>query len=370
MQMVAQGYLAYQLTGSAFWVGIVAAVSQLPSTFFALVGGALVDRFYKRDLLRITQSLQFIVSTILGLVIITGHINLYSLMAFTFLLGLINAVDQPARISLPNELVDKEDLHSAIAMNMSMFNSARIVGPAVAGWLIVAFGVGWAFLLNGLSFLAPLLAFNFIRFAPFIKKPHIGTLSSIKQGLSYTFTHQQIKLLIIYLAMISIFGWSYTVILPVISEEVFKLGPEGLGYLYSFAGAGSVLGALAASAYTKNINPRKAIFFGGLLYAIALILFSFTSNLYLALALLFITGFGMTTQGSTIQATIQKTVEDNFRGRVSSIQSLMLMGMHPVGSFQVGTIAEHYGSQVAVRVGGIAIFISAVVLFVKTPKKH
>jgi MFS family permease len=369
LQQVAMGYLVFQITHSAFMVGLMTAIAQLPALFFTLIGGVIIDRFPKKQILLITQICHCILATLLGILTITGNINLFSLGAITFLIGLVQSVDQPARHAVIVDLVNKEDLHAATATNMSIFNSARIIGPTMAGWLILAFGVGWAFLLNGLSYLAPILAYNFIRFTPHIHKAHKGTLHAITEGLQYAATHKIIRLLLMYLAMVSIFGWSYTVIIPVIAEQVFQQGPRGLGYLYSAAGLGSVIGAISVSMYTKKFSGRKLVFYGGLLYAIAIIGFSFTYNFNMALFLLFLTGFGTTTQNSTIQATIQHEVEDNFRGRVSSIQSLVLMGLHPIGSFQVGTIAEHYGSQIAVRLGGIALFLSAILLYLKSPRR-
>lgn len=368
MQQVAQGYLVFQLTQSAFMVGLMAAIAQLPAMFFTLIGGTLADRFPKRNILRIAQFFQFILASSLGIIITSGHINLFVLGVLTFLMGLVHSVDQPTRISIITELVDKKDLHAATATNMSVFSSARIIGPAIAGWLIFAVGIGWAFLLNGISFLAPLIAYNFINFSPFIKKPHPGTFKAIKEGLAYTATQKTIRLLFIYLAIISIFGWSYTTLLPVIAERIFDTGARGLGYLYSAAGAGSVIGAISVSAYTRRFSIKKLILFGGLLYSAALVAFSLTQNYQLALALLFLTGFGITTQNSTIQATIQQAVDDRFRGRISSIQSLVLMGLHPIGSFQIGTVAQLFGSQLAIRVGGIVIFLSAILLYFKNPK--
>lgn len=368
MQQVAQGYLAYQLTGSAFWVGVVTATNNLPATFLSLWGGVLLDRFSRKDVLQSTQILQFGVASLLGLFVILGHIDLTSLIIFTFLLGIVKAVDQPARISIIRDLVADEDLHSATAMNMSMMNSARIIGPAIAGILIATLGVGWAFLLNGLSFLAPFIAYYFIRFAPFVKKTHASTLHAIKEGLHYASHHPTIKFFLIYLISISIFGWAYTTILPVTSVEVFHLNASGLGTLYAGAGGGSVFGALLVSAWARKFNKSKLIFFGGVLFSISLTLFSLTHNLLLAVILLFLSGVGMTAQNSTIQAVIQGHVDDNFRGRVASIQTLVLAGLHPVGSFQIGLIAEHFGSQVAIRLGAIIIFVCALVLFAKSPR--
>ena len=366
--MVSQGYLAYELTHSALWVGIAAAAGHIPSTIFALIGGTLVDKYPKKDILRITQFIQFVLASFLGVLVITSNIDLYTLMLLSFAMGTVNAINQPARIALPHELVDREHLHSAIALNMSMFNSARIIGPAIAGWLIYAFGVGWSFVLNGISCLVPFIAYNFMTWAPHVYRPHVGTLKSIKDGISYTAKHPLIKYLVLYLGIISIFGWSYVTILPVMIERVFEKGAQELGYLFSSAGLGSVLGALTMSAMGKKFDQNKLIFAGGLSYALFLFAFSLTSYYPLALVLLFLTGFGITTQNSTIQTIIQHKVNDAFRGRVSSIQSLMLMGMHPIGSLQVGFIAEHFGSQIAIRIGAVVIFVAAILLYIKSPK--
>lgn len=367
--MVSQGYLTFQLTHSAFWVGVIAAVSSLPSTAFSLVGGSLVDRFPRKNILIITQTFQFVLATLLGILIISGHTNLLTLAIFVFLMGLVSAVDQPARLAVVVDLVERKDLYGATAMNMSIFNSARIVGPAVAGWLILWVGIGWSFLLNGLSFLAPIIAFNLIQFAPFIKKPHLGTWHSIKEGLRYATTHPMIKYLLGYMAVVGIFGWSYTTILPVVSERVFHQNASGLGYLFSAAGLGTVVGAVFMSAHSRHFNPQRLIFFGGLVFSISLFLFTLSSIYPLALLLLFFAGFGMAYQNSTIQAAIQKEVHDHFRGRVSSIQALMTRGMHPIGSFQIGLLAQSFGSQFAIGVGAVIIFLAAILLFLFSPKK-
>ena len=370
MQMVAQGYFVFQLTGSAYLVGLTAAIGQLPATFFSLIAGTIVDKFPKKSILQITNALSFVLAATLGVAIISGNIDIVSLTIFAFLMGLVNSVSQPARIASIADLVDKQDIRAATAMNMAMFNSARIIGPAIAGWLILAFGVGWAYLVNGLTFLAPLIAFQFINFRPHIKLPHQSTFNAIKEGLSYAKNHALIKYLLLYLGIISIFGWSYTTILPVISERVFAQGPSGLGLLFSAAGAGSVAGAIFVSAFTEKLNAKKLILIGGLLFSFNLLLFAQTENFYLALPLLFLAGFGLTAQNANIQAAIQHSVEDRVRGRVVSIQTLMLMGLHPIGSFQIGLIAENMGSQFAVAVGAVVVLLSALLLFWKTPKHN
>ncbi len=370
MQIVAQGYLVYQLTHSAFLVGTVAALGNLPTTLFALIGGTLVDRFPRRNLLRITQACQFVLATTLGILIITNHISVPILAVGAFLMGMVNAIDQPARMSNVAFLVHKDHIHAAQAMNMATFNSARIVGPAIAGWLIYTFGIGWAFLINGLSFIAPFIAYNFIDFGAHIPKPHLGTWHAIKEGVHYAAHHQLIRTLLLYMVILSIFGFAYTTILPVISERIFHQNARGLGMLFAAAGIGSVLGALLASAYTRKLNPAKMMLGGGLIFAVSLFVFSQTTNFHVALIALFFSGFGMITQNSTIQASIQKNVDDYVRGRVASIQTLAFVGMTPLGAFQIGFMAEHFGSQLAIMVGSIVIFAAAIILYFKSPARN
>lgn len=367
MQTVAQGYLVYQLTHSAFLVGVVAALGNLPTTFFALIGGTLVDRFPRRNLLRITQACQFVLASSLGILIITDHINVPILAAGAFLMGMVNAIDQPARLSNVAFLVHKDHIHAAQAMNMATFNSARIIGPAIAGWLIYAFGIGWAFVINGLSFIAPFIAYNFIDFGSHIPKPHQGTWHAIKEGLNYVAHHKLIKTLLLYMVIISIFGWAYTTMLPVIADRVFHKDAQGLGMLFAAAGAGSVLGALVASAYTSRFNPSKTMLLGGITFAISLFVFTQTANFTIALIALFFSGFGMITQNSTIQASIQKSADDHIRGRVASLQTLAFVGMTPLGALQIGFVSEHFGPQIAVMVGAIVIFFAAIFLYFKSP---
>lgn len=370
MQTVAQGYLAYQLTHSAFLVGVVTALNALPSTFFSLIGGTYVDRFRRKTLLQTTQLLLFAVATALGILVLTNQINFINLCVLVFLMGIVNSVDQPARMSNVAFMVEREHIHSAQAMNMATFNSARVIGPAIAGLLIYKAGIGWAFVLNGISFLAPFVAYRFIDFGAHIPQVHKGTFHAIKEGLKYTFTHKLVKNLIIYMALISIFGFSYTTVLPVISSVIFNKDAQGLGWLYSTAGIGSVLGALLASVHSEKFKPALMILVGGLFYSISLFLFSLTKNFNLALLTLFFGGFGIIIQNATIQSSIQKNIEDHFRGRVASIQALAFMGTVPIGAFQVGLISEYLGPQLAIRLGTIIIFASGLFLFFKLKDRY
>lgn len=358
----------YELTGSALWVGVVDAIATLPLLFFSLFAGVVLDRFPKRDILRAAQFVQFAIGTTLGMLVLTDHASLFTIGLLGFLSGSVSAMDQPARMGLPIDLVGKRDLHAAFALNMSTVHMARIIGPAFGGFIIAGFGVGWAFLINGLTFLAPCITFSLIRFPPFVKRPRERIVSSITHGIHYVRRHTEIRLLLTYLSVFGLFGWSYTTMLPVFASEVFVLGPSGLGLLFSAAGAGTVLGGVLISALSRlPFNHHKIVLFGSLLFSSALFFFAIQPWYTVALLLLFCIGFGQAFQNSTVHTRVQMLCEDSMRGRVSSIQSVMLQGMQPIGSFQVGLIASYFGAQVAVALGAIIMFVSGIMLYQKLP---
>lgn len=363
LQTVAQGWLVLELTNSAFLVGVVTAMSGLPTLFFALFGGVIVDRFEKKKVLLFTQVASSILAILLGLLTVMNLINIPIIMVLAFLLGLISAVDIPARQAFAVELVGKEHLSSAIALNAGIFNGARVIGPTLAGVLIALVGTGGAFILNGLSYIAVIIALILMHVQEFIPKTHPHPLKAIQQGLHYAFTHETIRILLIFTAITSVFGWSYTTVMPVVAKQVFNMDVTGLGYLYAATGLGALMAAVLVSANSKKVSPIVFILGGNAIFSISLILFSFTSNVYIAITLLFLAGVGLISQFSTINTSIQHLVSDEIRGRVMSIYALMFLGLTPVGSFQIGYVAEHFGSLFAIRLGAIIVLLLGVVFY-------
>jgi MFS family permease len=369
LQTVAQGWLVFELTKSAFMVGFVTALGFLPVLLFSLLGGVLVDRFHKRQLLILTQALSMILGIILGLLALTGHATVLWVSILAFLTGLVNALDAPARQSFTVELVGSEHLPSAIALNMGSFNVARVIGPAIAGILIASFGTGWAFLLNGLSFLGPLIALLWMNVKSDIPKHHPHPFQSIKIGLDYVRGHQYIKSLLIFIAISSIFGWPYTTMMPIISEQVFHSDAAGLGILYSVAGAGAIVSTLIISGFYKKFKVDNLIYIGSVIFSIAIIVFSLTSKFSYALPALFFTGMGLALQNALVNSAIQHKTESALRGRVMSIFIMCLMGMQPVGSFQIGFVTEYFGPQFALAMGGFAMLMNLLFLYYSLNKK-
>jgi len=369
MFRMAQGYLVYQMTSSAFWVGAIDAISTVPVLMFTLFAGVILDHFPKQYVLCATQLMQFATGLALTILVFSDHVSLSSLAIIGFLSGCAAAVDQPARFSLPIDLVGKKDLHAAYALNVSTVHAARIVGPALGGFVIAGFGVGWVFLFNSLSYLALFIALLYMKFPPFVAHIHKSIIEAIREGLSYAVTHIELRWIFVYMVVLNIFGWSYMTMLPVFASEVFNLGPSGLGFLFSAAGVGTVTGGFIVSARSKHgYNPHKLILFGGLLYSISLFFFSLHSFYTLALLFLFGVGFGQAFQNSTLHTRVQTLTTDRMRGRVSSIQSLVMQGMQPLGSFQVGLVASYLGAPIAVGAGALILFSSALFLYRKFPR--
>lgn len=365
LQSVAQGWLVLQLTHSALWVGTVAALGSLPVLIFTLFGGVIVDRFDKKKIIILTQSLAMTLAFVLGILTITHLITPVLIALLAFLLGIVNALDFPARQSFLVEMVGRDKLASAIALNSGTFNGARVVGPGLAGILIAVFGIGGAFILNGISYIAVLIALLYIKVQASLPKIHPHPIHAIKEGITYTYNHSVIRILLLFTGITSIFGWSYTTIMPVLVQDNFHLGVSSLGLFYSAAGLGALLGALIISIFSKKVNPMVFIITGSMIFTSSLVAFSLINYIPLVLFFLFLAGVGLLMQFSTISMTIQHLVADHLRGRVMSIYTLMFIGMIPLGSFQIGFLTEYFGSRFAIQFGAFIVFIFGFYLFLK-----
>lgn len=368
IQTIAQGWLVLQLTNSALWVGAIAALNSLPVLLFGLWGGVIADRFPKKRLLFITQFLSMICAFTLGILTLLNIVNVYHIAILALSLGIIATVDMPTRQSLAVELVEKEHLSSALALNSGTFNAARVIGPGFAGILIAIVGIGGAFIINGISFLGVLIALFFIEIKERPHAVHSHPIKAIKEGVRYALSHSTIKTLLIFAGITSIFGWSYSIVMPVIVKDVFHLGAAEFGYFSAASGLGALVGAIVVSSNVKKISPMKFMITGSLMFSLALILFSFSSIVWIALLLLFFSGLGILMQYTMINSTIQHMVEDKFRGRVMSIYVLMFAGMQPFAGFQVGYIAEHFGPQIAIRIGAIIVMAFGLFLYFNRKK--
>ncbi len=363
MQIVAQSWLVLQLTESVFLIGLVMALSTLPTLLFTLFGGVIVDRFPKKEILFYTQFAAMVLALTLGVLTIFHWIAIWEICVIAFLLGTVNAVDAPARQAFVTELVDRDQLPSAIALNSGVFNTARVIGPSIAGVLIAVIGTGGAFILNALSYVAVILALRKITIDEVFSKNTSKPLDAIKEGITYSFTHPIIRTLFIIIAIVSIFGWSYTTVLPVIAKKDFHVGAAGLGYLYAASGLGSLLATVLIALYSKKISPLYFIIGGTLVFSISIFLFSFSTDINTASILLFFSGFGLLSFASQSNTTIQTLVKSEFRGRVMSIYVLMFIGLTPLGNFQIGLISEYWGVPFALRAGAAIVLVAGLTVF-------
>ena len=363
LQNVAQGWLVWQLSQSAFWVGTIAALNHIPILLFALFGGVIVDRVNRKKLIMLTQIAFMLLAFILGILTITKTVTIWHIALISFLTGIVVALDNPARQSFVVDIVGKEDLHSAVALNSSVFNGARIIGPAAAGVLIAIVGTGGAFIINGVSFLAVIFALLSMNIS--IKKDTrpIHPLKAIKEGIVYAWNHPVIKLLLCFAAVNSIFGWSYATIMPVIARQMLNQDAGGLGLLYTASGIGALVASVIVSIYGKKINKIFFILGGNMLFTFAIFSFSFTNSLISALPFLILAGFILLIQFSTVNTALQGMVEDKLRGRIMSLYTLVFIGLSPLGSLQVGFLADSFGPGFAIRFGAFIVFLTGIALF-------
>jgi predicted MFS family arabinose efflux permease len=275
----------------------------------------------------------------------------------------VSALDGPARQAFVVEMVGKEDLPSAIALNSGIFNGARVIGPSIAGFLIAVIGTGNTFIVNAVSYIAVIGALYLMRIKEKIHPTNLHPLKAIKEGISYAFAHPTIRTLLLFAGVVSIFGWSYTTILPFIVQNVFGAGASGLGYLLAATGLGAIAAVVLLSAFSNKVDPMIFIIGGNLVFCISILFFTYMTSLAVAMVCLFIAGFGLVSQFSTINATIQRLVEDRFRGRVMSIYSIVFFGFAPFGSLQIGYLTEHFGPGFAIRVGIIILLLCGIPVY-------
>jgi MFS family permease len=364
LQMVAQSWLVLQLTNSAFQIGLVAAAGTIPTLMFGLFGGVIVDRYPKRKIMLFTQTMAMILALTLGILTTLNIITVWHIAVLAFLLGCVTAIDGPARQSFIVEMVGKKDLASAISLNSGIFNAARVIGPSLAGFLIALVGTGGAFIFNGLSYIAVIIALYVMKVSSHQYHESSNPFSAIREGVSYSIHQPLIRVLLIYAGVTSVFGWSYTTIMPYIARNSFGVDAAGLGYFYAAAGIGALFSVILVSGWGNKLNPLLFILGGNGLFCASVTLFTFTTHMYSALFFLFLSGVGLLSMFSMMNTIIQQTVEDRFRGRVMSIYMIMFMGMMPLGSLQIGFLTEHLGYQTAIRIGTAIVFLCGILIII------
>lgn len=355
-------WLVYRLTGSGFMLGVVGFVGQFPAFFVTPFAGLTVDRWDRRKLLIATQTLSMIQSLTLAVIVLTDRVTIPFLLVLAGLQGLINAFDMPGRQSFVIDLIEKkEDLGNAIALNSSMFNLARLVGPSLGGFLIAAVGEGWCFMADGISYLAvigALLAMN-VRPRPPMAPSVQGTRNQLWEGWRYTFNSPTIRSILVLLAISSLMGAPYMTLIPLFAGKILHGGPHTLGFLMTAAGVGALGGALTLAGQKQNQQWGTWIPRGAGIFGVGLIAFSFSKTLWLSLVLLVICGYGFMIQMAASNTLIQTTVDDDKRGRVMSLFIMAFLGAAPFGALLAGSLSEKFGAPHTLLVGGSCVLAGA-----------
>jgi MFS family permease len=369
MQRVAMSWLVYHLTSSEFLLGLVSFLGLIPVFVLSPFAGVLADRFHRLHLLIATQVLAMLQAFLLTVLVMTGLIRIGHIMALATLLGLINSFDTPIRQAFTAELVEKKaDLGNAIALNSAMFNSARMLGPTIAGLLIAAFGEGFCFLLNGLSYLAVIAALLRMRIPPTAeKKQKQKLLKGLREGFSYSFGFAPIRSVLLLLMTVSMMGMPYIVLMPVFAKNILHGGSETLGFLMGAAGAGALCGAVYLAQRKTVAGLERVIPLMTGLFSLGLIGFALSRHQWLSLSLLLMAGFGLMVQMASSNSILQTIVDDDKRGRVMSFYVMCVMGTTPIGSLLAGVVANRLGAPQTLLIGGICCLAGAVLFMRKLP---
>ncbi len=369
MQQIAINWLVYRLTHSAFLLGVVGFTGRIPTFLFASFAGVLVDRWNRHRILVVTQTLSMIQALILALLVLTDRIAIWHIISLSVCLGLINTLDMPARQSFIVDMIEKkEDMGNAIALNSSMFNGARLVGPSIAGILISTVGEGICFLLNGLSFVAVIISLLAMKITPKKKeKERTPVWQGLKEGFVYAFAFPPIRSILLLLALVSLVGMPYMVLMPVFARDILHGGAHTLGFLMAASGCGALVGAIYLASRKGILGLGRLIVIASSLFGIGLIILSFSRVFWLSLLLMTLTGFGMMVQNTSSNTVLQTIVEEDKRGRVMSFYTMAFMGMVPLGSLLAGSLAHIIGAPETIMMGGISCILGSVMFAIRLP---
>jgi MFS family permease len=362
MQSTAQLWLVYKMTGSAALLGVFGFANQVPILFLASIGGYVGDRYNRHHGVIITQLVSMLLAFALAALTFAQAITVWEIIVIAFLVGVVNAFDVPIRQAFLVQMVVREDLPNAIALNSSIFNGARVVGPAIAGFALAWKGPAWCFLFNGLSFLAVLAALLAMRIQKIVvKSPEGSPFQNFIQGFRFAMSDMPVRSALLLLSLLSLLGLQYSVFLPIFASDVLHRGAKGFGLLMSAAGVGAVLGALYFAGRTSYKGLARWIAGAALTTGTGLILFSQSHVFWVSAGVLLFVGFAATVQMAATNTIVQSRVPDELRGRVMAVYATMFMGVQPVGSLIAGGVAKHIGAPSTLTVFGVLVLIGSLV---------
>jgi MFS family permease len=364
MQSTAQLWLVYKMTNSPALLGIFGFASQIPILFLASVGGYVGDRYNRHKGVIWTQTAALILAFMLAALTLLGVVRVWEIILIAFFAGIVNAFDVPIRQAFLVQMVGKEDLPNAIALNSSIFNGARVVGPAIAGFAIGWFGEGWCFFLNGVSFLAVIIALLMMRLEKFEARASKGSpLQNFVQGFRFAMSDRPIRSALLLVSLMSVFGLQYSVFMPIFARDILHGGPRMLGLLMLCAGVGAVTGALHFAARTDYKTLVEWIAATSTVCALGLIFFSQSRVFWLSAAMLLAVGFSATSQLAATNTIVQNRVPDELRGRIMAVYATMFMGVQPIGALIAGVVAKRIGAPYALTAFGTICLLGSL-LFV------
>jgi MFS family permease len=371
VQSIAQQWLVLELTGSAFKLGLVTTVQFTPLLLLSLVGGAITDRFPKRNLLLATQVIAGLLALTLGILVQTGAVRYWHVVLMAGLLGTVNAFYVPARQAFVPELVERNALMNAVALNSTIFNAARVVGPAIGGLLIAAVGLSLNFYINAASYLAVIIGLLLIKSRPVASTARENSIwQTMREGLAYIVATPVVLTILALVGVASLFALNFTTLLPIFARNVLHLHSDGFGFLAASMGMGSLAGAISLAFYNRRELARRLIYTGAFVFTVAEILFALSRSYPLSMVLLVIVGLFMTLFTTTANTRILSLTPPELQGRVMSVYSLMFLGMTPFGSFLAGVIAQRFGAPTALIAGSAITLAFTMFVFFFRPTQR
>jgi MFS family permease len=369
MQQIAMSWLVYRITNSVLLLGVVGFLGQLPTFILAPLAGVIADRHNRRRILVFTQTLAMLQALVLSILVLTNNIEVWHIIVLSIFLGVIGSFDIPVRQAFTVEMIEKrEDLGNAIALNSSMVNVARLIGPSLAGILIATLGEGICFLLNSASYIASIVSLLAMSITPRIIIPsdrHV--LHHLKEGFIYAFNFIPIRAILILLGLVSLMGVPYQLLMPVFAKDIFHGGPKTLGFLMAMSGVGALAGAIYLAGRKSVVGLGKIIAFASGLFGLGIIMFALSKVLWLSMTIICIAGFAMMVQMAASNTILQTIVEEDKRGRIMSFYTMSFMGMAPFGSLLAGSLAHKIGAPNTLLLGGMCCIIGAFAFMRKLP---
>ena len=369
MQMTAQGFFIFELTHSPAFLGYVGFANGIPTWLFMVYGGVIADRFSRRKIMMVTQTIMMLLAFVLAVLTFTNIVEPWHILLLTFGLGIANAFDAPARQAFVNELVPREDLLNAIALNSMMFHSAAAIGPAVAGIIYAVFGPAWCFTINGITFLAVIYNLYIMKFQPAPKR--IVNKSAFKElldGLQYLKTQKMILLIMLVVSFSTFFGLSLATLFPAWAVNILHGDAATNGFLQTARGIGAVICSLLIASLSRYIVRGKILTTGLISLPILMILFSLNSSFIISSLILIGVGAAIIAINNLSNGLTQTLVSEEFRGRVMGVYSFSFFGFMPLGALWIGMLAEHFSSPIAILINSVILFIFVGVVWFYTPK--